>query len=94
MFESDPYNDLLISIHDEEFAMCQADNCDHSGDIVCFLYCYDDDPQEAEELRFYYCAKHAAEEGFCIACGDFFLGCADWDDYGLCANCKNELCDD
>jgi hypothetical protein len=45
---------------------------------------------------FYYCPQHAAEEGFCGCCGEFWAGIDSFDliHPGLCDHCYEQLAAD
>lgn len=73
---------------------CQEPDCNEPG-VACFLPLCDED--ETEEPDYYYCSSHAAKNGFCFGCGNFWGGVEAFDFSpikGLCPNCRSELEED
>jgi hypothetical protein len=69
--------------------ICQEDNCNSNGTVACWL----PDDKDCQEITNYYCEKHAAENGYCYLCGEFWAGIESFDIVhpGLCDTCYDDL---
>lgn len=48
---------------------------------------------DSPEPDYWYCPKHAHENGFCVSCGQFWAGVESFDfnnPAGLCDNCRDQ----
>lgn len=73
---------------------CQEPGCTGEG-ILCELY----DDQKDQDVGWFYCSVHAAQNGFCSCCGNFYAGTSEmerWSGNGawFCDNCEGDLGDD
>ncbi len=71
---------------------CQEEGCSEQGS-ACFL-----PDNETDTPNYYYCYKHAKDNGFCYGCGSFWGGVEEfefapyWGNIkGYCPHCSDEI---
>ncbi|MBD2771190.1 hypothetical protein [Iningainema tapete] len=72
---------------------CQHPGCSGENTTACFL-----PDNTTDKPDYYYCVKHAPQEGFCYCCGQFWAGVERFDFAGfyggikgLCENCDSSI---
>lgn len=90
--------DNLIMRLKYKFRICQQKGCWKHGDEIteCFLPDYEIDDEGFrvdEKPDEYYCTEHAARNGYCKSCGEFWGGIEsfEFEHPGWCDNCHDQM---
>jgi len=85
--------DNLVMTIKYRLHICQHDGCWKRDAVPCFLPDYDEPEGDDGKPSYYYCFKHAPQEGFCYICRQFWAGIESFDFIhpGLCDNCNEQI---